>query len=95
MRIRVYHLGVTKISAINIRKFYKYFELFRACILRINDNLISNVWVLLQKSQFCVVFRGNRLAQPVLLEAIASGCVPIVLSDTLIMPFQEVIDWKR
>lgn len=48
-----------------------------------------------QRSVFCTVFRGTRLAQPVLLEAMASGCIPIVLADTLVMPFEEVIDWKR
>lgn len=50
---------------------------------------------LFQKSKFCLIFRGSRLSQPVLLEAMAYGCIPIVFSDTLVMPFQEVIDWNR
>ncbi|XP_065224418.1 exostosin-2 [Planococcus citri] len=49
----------------------------------------------LQNSKFCLILRGTRLTQPALLEAMAAGCIPIVVSDTLIMPFREVIDWRR
>lgn len=48
-----------------------------------------------QKASFCLVIRGARLGQPTLLEALAAGCIPVILADTLIMPFAEVIDWKR
>ncbi|XP_063236290.1 exostosin-2 isoform X2 [Bacillus rossius redtenbacheri] len=50
---------------------------------------------LLQRGKFCAVVRGGRLAQPALHEAMAAGCVPVVVADMLVMPFQEVIDWKR
>lgn len=56
---------------------------------------LINILFQLQKSVFCIIFRGNRLSQPALLEAMAFGCIPIILSDTVVMPFQEIIDWKR
>lgn len=58
------------------------------------NNLFSNL-CLFQKSMFCLIFRGSRLSQPILLEAMAYGCIPIVFSDTLVMPFHELIDWNR
>lgn len=50
---------------------------------------------ILRKSTFCLVFRGTRLAQPLLLEAMAADCIPVIVADTLIMPFHNVLDWKR
>jgi glucuronyl/N-acetylglucosaminyl transferase EXT2 len=50
---------------------------------------------LLQQAKFCLVIRGARLGQPTLLEALASGCIPVMCADSLVMPFQDVLDWKR
>nr|XP_022907992.1 exostosin-2 isoform X1 [Onthophagus taurus] len=50
---------------------------------------------ILQKSKFCLVFRGERMGQLVLLEAMAAGCVPVIVEDGVVMPFHNVIDWKR
>ncbi|CAB3371155.1 Hypothetical predicted protein [Cloeon dipterum] len=50
---------------------------------------------ILRRAHFCAVVRGARLSQPALLEALSAGCIPVVVADTAIMPFQEVIDWKR
>lgn len=50
---------------------------------------------ILRKSTFCLVIRGARLAQPILLEVMAADCIPVIVADGLIMPFQSVIDWKR
>ncbi|CAA9999771.1 unnamed protein product [Nesidiocoris tenuis] len=49
----------------------------------------------LQEGEFCIVLRGLRLAQTALLDALAAGCIPIVVANTMIMPFAEVLDWKR
>uniref|UniRef100_A0A146KMH8 Exostosin-2 n=4 Tax=Lygus hesperus TaxID=30085 RepID=A0A146KMH8_LYGHE len=49
----------------------------------------------LQQGEFCIVLRGLRLAQTVLMDAMAAGCIPIVIANTMIMPFAEVLDWKR
>ncbi|KAI4457900.1 exostosin heparan sulfate glycosyltransferase -related [Holotrichia oblita] len=50
---------------------------------------------ILQKSKYCLVFRGERMGQLVLLEAMAAGCVPVIIMDGVVMPFGNVIDWKR
>lgn len=39
--------------------------------------------------------RGARLAQPVLLEAMAADCIPVIVADSIVMPFSSVIDWRR
>ncbi|XP_077293542.1 exostosin glycosyltransferase sotv [Arctopsyche grandis] len=49
----------------------------------------------LRHGQFCIVGRGIRLAQPALLEVMAAGCIPVVIADSIIMPFKSVIDWHR
>ncbi|XP_070534965.1 exostosin-2-like [Ptychodera flava] len=49
----------------------------------------------LQEATFCIVLRGARLGQTALTDALKAGCIPVVLSDTYIMPFSEVLDWKR
>lgn len=49
----------------------------------------------LQEGIFCMVLRGARLGQPTLLDSLAAGCIPIVCADTMVMPFADVIDWKR
>lgn len=42
-----------------------------------------------------MIIRGARLGQQSLLEALAAGCIPVIAADSLVMPFQDVIDWKR
>uniref|UniRef100_A0A0V0GAA6 Exostosin-2 n=1 Tax=Triatoma dimidiata TaxID=72491 RepID=A0A0V0GAA6_TRIDM len=49
----------------------------------------------LQRAIFCLVLRGSRLGQPTLLDALAAGCIPIISADTIVLPFVDVIDWKR
>lgn len=48
---------------------------------------------ILERGTFCLVIRGLRLAQPTLLEAMATNCIPVVIADNIILPFQEIIDW--
>lgn len=50
--------------------------------------------VVLSKSEFCLVIRGVRLAQLNLLDALASGCIPVIVADNIVLPFVEKIDWK-
>ncbi|KAK5650261.1 hypothetical protein RI129_001290 [Pyrocoelia pectoralis] len=50
---------------------------------------------ILQKGTFCMVFRGERMSQLVLLEALAANCIPVIVMDEVVMPFSNVIDWKR
>lgn len=50
---------------------------------------------ILQESTFCLVVRGARLGQTVLFDAMMAGCIPVVIADSFVLPFSEVIDWKR
>ncbi|XP_014260737.1 exostosin-2 [Cimex lectularius] len=50
---------------------------------------------ILQRGEFCLVMRGARLSQPSLIDAMAAGCIPIVSADTIVMPFADVLDWRR
>lgn len=48
---------------------------------------------ILGQGTFCLIIRGVRLAQPALIEALAANCIPVIVADNLVMPFEEVIDW--
>lgn len=49
----------------------------------------------LKQATFCLIFRGERIGQYSLLEAMAANCIPVVVIDGLVMPFSNIIDWKR
>ncbi|VTJ66308.1 Hypothetical predicted protein [Marmota monax] len=49
----------------------------------------------LQEATFCVVLRGARLGQAVLSDVLQAGCVPVIIADSYVLPFSEVLDWKR
>lgn len=42
-----------------------------------------------------MVLRGARLGQAILSDVLQAGCVPVVIADSYILPFSEVLDWKR
>ncbi|XP_044537793.1 exostosin-2-like [Gracilinanus agilis] len=47
------------------------------------------------EASFCVVLRGARLGQAMLSDVLQAGCVPVIIADSYILPFSEVLDWKR
>ncbi|CAH1986437.1 unnamed protein product [Acanthoscelides obtectus] len=49
----------------------------------------------LRESLFCLVVRGERMGQMVLLEAMAANCIPVIVMDGHVMPFSNVLDWKH
>ncbi|XP_020283941.1 exostosin-2 isoform X2 [Pseudomyrmex gracilis] len=49
----------------------------------------------LQSATFCLIIRGARLAQSALLDAMTAGCIPVIIADSLVMPFHDVIDWTK
>jgi glucuronyl/N-acetylglucosaminyl transferase EXT2 len=48
-----------------------------------------------QDSVFCLVVRGARLGQPSLYDVMKAGCIPVIVADTYVLPFSEVLDWQR
>jgi glucuronyl/N-acetylglucosaminyl transferase EXT2 len=49
----------------------------------------------LSDAAFCLVLPGVRLTQTTLMDAMHSGCIPVVAIDSLVLPFSEVLDWNR
>ncbi len=48
---------------------------------------------LLAASSFAFVPRGDRAFSYRLLEVMSFGCIPVVLADGLVLPFDRLIDW--
>lgn len=59
------------------------------------NHAIFNYPSILKYGSFCVVVRSVRLAQSTLMDALAAGCIPVVIADSIIMPFAPLIDWNR
>ncbi|XP_055684068.1 exostosin-2 [Lutzomyia longipalpis] len=49
---------------------------------------------ILTKGTFCLIIRGVRLAQPNLMEALASNCIPVIVANNGVLPFSDVLDWS-
>jgi len=50
---------------------------------------------ILLQGKFCLVLPTTRLGQTVLSDAMSAGCIPVIVSDTYILPFSEVLDWPQ
>ena len=49
---------------------------------------------ILTDATFCLVTKTAFLGHPLLSDVLMSGCVPVIISEEYVLPFEEKIDWK-
>merc|ERR1712223_119626 len=52
---------------------------------------------ILSQAKFCLVAREKygRLSTQLLMASLHAGCIPVIAIDHLVLPFSEVLDWKK
>ena len=63
--------------------------------VEVTDTPVDNYLLRLQQSRFCLVPRGVAGWTPRTFEVIAMGCIPVLISDYTIYPFQQLLDYSR
>lgn len=49
----------------------------------------------MKRSRYCLCPKGFEVNSPRIVEAILSGCVPVIIADNFVLPYNDVLDWTK